>query len=66
MKVHLLVISRSMKDLEAEIEFLKTKVDTLETHLEELKKYYFTTRELDGFIIKYHSQRLDKLDNGEF
>jgi len=55
-----------MKDLEAEIEFLKTKVDTLETHLEELKKYYFTTRELDGFIIKYHSQRLDKLDNGEF
>ena len=55
-----------MKDLEAEIEFLKTKVDTLETHLEELKKYYFTTRELDGYIIKHHSQRLDKLDNGEF
>ncbi|MDB3951997.1 hypothetical protein N9424_03330 [Gammaproteobacteria bacterium] len=66
MKIHLLVISKDMKDLEAEIEFLKTKVDTLETHLEELKKYYFTTRELDGCIIKYHSQRLDKLDNGEF
>ena len=44
-----------MEDLKAEIEFLKNKVDTLETHLEELKKYYFTTRELDGLISKYHS-----------
>ena len=43
-----------MKDLEAEIEFLKNKITTLETHLEELKQYYFTTRELDGYIIKYH------------
>jgi ribosomal protein S15P/S13E len=55
-----------MEDLKAEIEFLKNKVDTLEIHLEELKKYYFTTRELDGLISKYHSIRLHKLDNSEF
>ena len=45
---------------------LKNKIATLETHLEELKQYYFTTRELDGYIIKYHSLRLDKLDNNEY
>jgi len=66
LKIHLLVISKGMEDLKAEIEFLKNKVDTLETHLEELKKYYFTTRELDGLISKYHSIRLHKLDNSEF
>ena len=55
-----------MKDLESEIEFLKIKVNTLETHLEELKKYYLSTRELDGLITKYHSIRLHKLDNSEF
>ena len=55
-----------MEDLKAEIEFLKNKVDNLETHLEELKKYYFTTRELDGLISKYHSITLQKLDNSEF
>jgi prefoldin subunit 5 len=55
-----------MKNLESEIEFLKTKIESLETHLEELKQYYFTTRELDGLIIKYHSERLHKLDNSEF
>lgn len=55
-----------MKDLEAEVEFLKSRINTLETHLEELKQYYFTTRRLDGLIIKYHSERLNKLDNEEF
>ena len=55
-----------MKDLEAEIEFLKVKINTLETHLEELKQYYFTTRRLDGMIIRYHSERLNKLDDDEF
>ena len=55
-----------MKDLEAEIEFLKNRINTLEIHLEELKQYYFTTRRLDGLIIKYHSERLNKLDNEEF
>jgi|TARA_B110000858_G_scaffold22401_1_gene22601 hypothetical protein len=55
-----------MKDLEAEIDFMKTRINTLETHLEELKQYYFTTRMLDGYIIKYHSLRLDKLDDEEF
>ena len=55
-----------MKDLEAEVEFLKNRINTLEIHLEELKQYYFTTRRLDGLIIKYHSERLHKLDDGEF
>jgi len=30
-----------MKNLESEIKFLKTKLESLETHLEELKRYYF-------------------------
>ena len=54
-----------MKDLEAEIEFLKVKINTLETHLEELKQYYFTTRRLDGMIIRYHSEKINKLDDDE-
>mgnify|MGYP000073374150 CR=1 FL=1 len=54
-----------MKDLEAEIEFLKIKINTLETHLDELKQYYFTTRRLDGYILKYHAERLNKLDDSE-
>jgi len=55
-----------MKDLEAEMEFLKNRINTLETHLEELKQYYFTTRRLDALIREYHSERLKKLDDGEF
>ena len=55
-----------MKDIEAELDFLKVRINTLETHIEELKQYYFNTRKLDGIILKHHTRRLDKLDNGEF
>ena len=55
-----------MKDLEAEVEFLKNRINTLEIHLEELKQYYFNTRKLDGLIIKYHTERLNILDDGDF
>ena len=55
-----------MNDIESELDFLKIRINTLETHIEELKQYYFNTRKLDGIILKHHTRRLDKLDNGEF
>ena len=59
------MLQNGWKVYQYEIDFMKTRINTLETHLEELKQYYFTTRMLDGYIIKYHSLRLDKLDDEE-
>ena len=55
-----------MNDTESELDFLKVRINTLETHIEELKQYYFNTRKLDGIILNHHTRRLDKLDNGDF